>query len=128
MHKENIDYTALEWYRVPMSTGEPHVAGPYVDYLCSDDYTITVAVPVGIRDERIGVAGLDMLVAAVEKQLTPRFAALGCQVTVTNRIGRVLVSTDPDCAAGDSVRSGRLADLPRVACEGVALDVIVEDA
>lgn len=127
VNKEDIDYSALEWYRVPMTSGEPHVAGPYVDYLCSDEYTITIAVPAEIDGERIGVAGLDLLVAAVEKELTPRFMALGHQVTLTNGVGRVVVSTDPRVATGDSVRGGRLASLPRIACEGVALDVIVEE-
>jgi len=127
VNKENIDYSALEWYRVPMSTGNPHVAGPYVDYLCSDEYTITIAAPAEVDGTRIGVAGLDLLVAAVERELTPRFAALGHEVTLTNGVGRVVVSTDPRCATGDSVRGSRLASLPRVACEGVALDVIVED-
>ncbi|GAA1126803.1 MULTISPECIES: cache domain-containing protein [Microbacterium] len=127
VNKEDIDYSALEWYRVPMTTGESHVAGPYVDYLCSDEYTITIAVPADIDGERIGVAGLDLLVAAVEKELTPRFMALGHQVTLTNGVGRVVVSTDPRCATGDSVRGSRLAALPRIACEGVALDVIVEE-
>lgn len=126
VNKANIDYSALEWYRVPMATGEPHVAGPYVDYLCSDEYTMTVAVPAEVDGTRIGVAGLDMLVAAIEKDLTPRFAALGHEVTLTNRLGRVVISTDPRCATGDSVRAGRLAELPRAACAGVALDVIVE--
>jgi hypothetical protein len=127
VNKENIDYSALEWYRVPMTTGSPHVAGPYVDYLCSDEYTITIAVPAEVDGERIGVAGLDLLVEAVERELTPRFAALGHQVTLTNGVGRVVVSTDPRCATGDSVRGSRLAHLPRLSCEGVALDVIVEE-
>lgn len=128
VNKENIDYSTLEWYRVPMATGEPHVAGPYVDYLCSDEYTITIAVPAEIDGERIGVAGLDLMVAAVEKELTPRFLELGRQVTLTNGVGRVVVSTDPRCATGDSVRGSRLESLPRVSCPGVALDVIVEEA
>ncbi|PKQ33137.1 MAG: hypothetical protein CVT61_17775 [Actinobacteria bacterium HGW-Actinobacteria-11] len=126
LNKENIDYSALEWFRVPMATGEPHVAGPYVDYLCSDEYTITIAVPAEVDGARIGVAGLDLLVSAVEQDLTPRFAALGCEVTLTNGVGRVVVSTDPRWATGDSVRGSGLAALPRVGCEGVALDVIVE--
>ncbi|WP_435744212.1 cache domain-containing protein [Microbacterium sp. PMB16] len=125
VNKENIDYSALEWFRVPMATGEPHVAGPYVDYLCSDDYTMTIAVPAAVDGERIGVAGLDLLVASVERELTPRLAGLGSEVTLTNSVGRVVVSTDPRCAPGDSVRGSRLADLPRVACAGVTLDVIV---
>ncbi|WP_309129654.1 cache domain-containing protein [Microbacterium sp.] len=127
VNKEHIDYSELEWYRVPMSTGEPHVAGPYVDYLCSDEYTITIAVPAIADGTHLGVAGLDLLVSEVERELTPRFAALGQQVTLTNGVGRVVVSTDPRCATGDSVRGSRLADLPRISCAGVALDVIVED-
>ena len=126
VNKEHIDYSELEWYRVPMSTRLPHVAGPYVDYLCSDEYTITIAVPVISESAALGVAGLDLLVAEVERELTPRFAALGQQVTLTNGVGRVVVSTDPRCATGDSVRGSRLADLPRTTCAGVALDVIVE--
>ncbi|MGF2948319.1 cache domain-containing protein [Microbacterium alcoholitolerans] len=126
INKEYIDYSELEWYRVPMSTLLPHVAGPYVDYLCSDEYTITIAVPAIADGRALGVAGLDLLVAEVERELTPRFAALGQQVTLTNGVGRVVVSTDPRCATGDSVRGGRLAELPRTFCEGVALDVIVE--
>ncbi|WP_193598643.1 cache domain-containing protein [Microbacterium sp. YJN-G] len=127
VNKEHIDYSELEWFRVPMSTRLPHVAGPYVDYLCSDEYTITIAVPAITADgAQLGVAGLDLLVSEVERELTPRFAALGQQVTLVNGVGRVVVSTDPRCATGDSVRGSRLAELPRIACEGVALDVIVE--
>lgn len=125
LNKENIDYSALEWYRIPMATGRPHLAGPYVDYLCSDEYTITIAVPAEIDGERIGVAGLDMLVAEVERDLLPRFVALDHDVTVTNNIGRVVLSTDPHCASGDAVRGSRWADHPRHPCASVPLDVIV---
>ncbi|MGO2519602.1 MAG: cache domain-containing protein [Microbacterium sp.] len=127
VNKENIDYSELEWYRVPMSTGEPHVAGPHVDYLCSDEYTITIAVPASVEGTLIGVAGVDVLVSAVERELTPRFTTLGShQVTVVNAFDRVVISTDPRHATGDSVRGSELADLPRAACAGLALTVIVE--
>lgn len=127
VNKEHIDYSELEWYRVPMQTFQPHVAGPYVDYLCSDEYTITIAVPALADGRFLGVAGLDLLVAAVERELTPRFAALNQQVTLVNGVGRVVVSTDPRVATGDSVRGTRLAELTRISCAGIALDVIVED-
>lgn len=126
LNKEDIDYSALEWYRIPMATGRPHMAGPYVDYLCSDEYTITIAVPAEIDGERIGVAGLDMLVSEVERDLLPRFEALDREVTVTNSIGRILLSTDPSCATGDAVRSSRWAEFPRFPCTSVGLDVIVD--
>lgn len=40
-----IDLVRLEWYRVPERTGQRHVAGPFVDYLCSNEITITSALP-----------------------------------------------------------------------------------
>lgn len=126
VNKELIDYSELEWYRVPMGSGKPHVAGPYVDYLCSDEYTITIAVPVRSEDSYAGVAGLDLLIDAVERDLTPRLRALGGEVTLVNGVGRVVISTDAHWATGDSVKGSRLAELPRAVCEGVALDVIFD--
>ena len=60
--------------------------------------------------------------------ITPRTILDGRESlnALTNGVGRVVVSTDPRCATGDSVRGSRLAELPRISCEGVALDVIVE--
>ncbi|MGZ0212613.1 MAG: cache domain-containing protein [Actinomycetales bacterium] len=126
VNKEHIDYSELEWFRVPMETGRGHVAGPYVDYLCSDEYTITIAAPVHIDDTFVGVAGLDLLIDSVERQLLPKLAELGDKVTLVNSVGRVVVSTDPRHATGDAVRGGALADLARTACEGVALEIIAE--
>ena len=40
------DYGSLPWYDVPRTTGRRHITGPYVDYLCTDDYTLTFTVPV----------------------------------------------------------------------------------
>ncbi|MEP6745039.1 MAG: cache domain-containing protein [Gemmatimonadota bacterium] len=81
VNKERIDYNELEWFRIPMATGAPHVAGPYVDYLCSDEYMMTVASPVQLDGEFVGVAGLDLLIDSVERQLVPLLEALervGC--------------------------------------------------
>lgn len=124
VNKERIDYSELEWYRVPEQTGRSHVAGPYVDYLCSDEYTITIATPVSIADEFAGVLAFDLLIDEVEHQLTPRLDALGVDVTLVNGVGRVVISTDPHRVTGDSVR-GEASDCERVACEAVALDVLV---
>ncbi|MDR6877472.1 cache domain-containing protein [Microbacterium barkeri] len=123
--KERIDYSEMEWFRVPHATGRPHVAGPYVDYLCSDEYTVTIAAPVASRGAFAGVAALDLLVDSIERDLTPRLEDVGLPVTLVNGVGRVVVSTDHRSGAGDSVRGSRLATLPRVSCGEVALDVIV---
>ncbi|MBH0022924.1 cache domain-containing protein [Salinibacterium sp. SWN248] len=126
VNKEHIDYSELEWFRVPMETGRGHVAGPYVDYLCSDEYTITIAAPVHIDGTFVGVAGLDLLIDSVERQLLPKLAELGDKVTLVNSVGRVVISTDPRHATGDAVRGGALAELERTECEGVALEIIAE--
>ncbi|AMB57636.1 cache domain-containing protein [Microterricola viridarii] len=125
VNKEFIDYSDFEWYRVPMMTGASHVAGPHVDYLCSDEYTVTVAAPVHIDGDFVGVAGLDMLIDSVERQLMPRLSALDAPVTLVNGVGRVIVSTDAGHTTGDAVRGGRLAELARTRCAGVELDIIL---
>lgn len=123
--KQAIDYRDLEWFRVPATTGEPHVAGPYVDYLCSDEYTMTAAAPVLVDGRFIGVAGLDVLVDTVERRLTPALRALGVPLILVNGVGRVLVSTDPRFTAGDVLRAGRLSVEARTRCTSVDLDVVV---
>jgi hypothetical protein len=124
VNKEAIDYSELEWYRVPYQTGEAHVAGPYVDYLCSDEYTITIASPVFLDGEFVGVAGLDLLIDQVERDLTPRLAAHGDDISIVNGVGRVLLSTSHHRETGDSIRGAELAALTRTACPGMALEVL----
>lgn len=122
--KQHIDYSELEWYRVPLETGQVHVAGPYVDYLCSDEYTITVASPVVIDDAFVGVAGLDLLIDRVERDLTPRLARLGDDISVVNGIGRVLLSTSSRRETGDSIRGAERERLACFPCPGMALEVV----
>lgn len=97
-----IDLVRLEWYRVPQSTGERHVAGPFVDYLCSNEITITSSIPV-LHDGRfLGVICADVLVASLEDALLPSVAELP-EVTLANASGRVVVSSDPGYETGDRV-------------------------
>ena len=99
------DYTALEWWRVPAQTGRRHVTGPYVDYLCTDEYTLTLTLPVYRGGtELIGVVGIDLSVDQIERELVPRLSAGGVRVTVINASGRVVVSTDAHLATGALLR------------------------
>ncbi len=99
------DYTTLEWWRVPHRTRQRHITGPYVDYLCTDEYTLTLTVPVFSGDEMIGVAGADMYVKDVERALLPPLRAVGPDTTLVNASRRVLVSTNPHVATGTVVRT-----------------------
>lgn len=93
-----IDLRRLEWYRVPEATGERHVAGPFVDYLCSNQITMTSAVPLELDGRFAGVLCADVLVATLEQELLPR---LGDGVTLLSAAGRVIVSADPEFETGD---------------------------
>ncbi len=95
-----IDLQRLEWYRVPAETLERHVAGPFVDYLCSNEITLTSALPVTLEGAFAGVMCADVLVASLEEVLLPLVAESGGGVIV-NTSGRVVVSADPDYETGD---------------------------
>ncbi|GID97058.1 cache domain-containing protein [Amorphoplanes digitatis] len=100
------DYTVLEWWSVPRRTGRRHITGPYVDYLCTDAYTLTFTVPVRRADGSMAaVVGSDVYVARAERLLLPALRACGRPATVVNRAGRVVVSTLPEHVTGSLVRS-----------------------
>lgn len=94
------DYTTLEWWRVPSNTLAQHITGPYVDYLCTDDYTLTLTAPVTVDGRMIGVVGADLYVNDIERMLLPRVRAIDGPATVVNASGRVVVSTDPHRPTG----------------------------
>ncbi|MGJ0202534.1 hypothetical protein [Leucobacter sp. gxy201] len=94
-----IDLVRLEWYRVPQETGERHVAGPFVDYLCSNEITLTSAVPLVVDGAFWGVACADVLVSSLERAMLADLADVP-NVTLVNSGGRVVISTDPDFDTG----------------------------
>ena len=139
-HESFRDYTDLEWWRVPASTGEPHITGPYVDYLCTDDYTLTLTVPVLHDGAMIGIAGADLYVNDIERTLLPYVRSIGSMATVVNASGRVVVSTDPHRPTGSVLRvdelRARLADAASepvdlgdgrtlIACGGTSLGLVL---
>jgi hypothetical protein len=95
-----IDLQRLEWFRVPSETFQRHIAGPFVDYLCSNEITLTASIPVFINQVFSGVACADVLVASLEEFLLPPIVALG-GATLINAHGRVVVSASQDFETGD---------------------------
>ena len=77
---------------------------PHVDYLCSDEYTLTVSLPVWHGKRFLGVVAMDLLVDDVERELLPALREFG-DVSVVNASQRVLASTETRLAPGDSVRA-----------------------
>lgn len=99
------DYTTLEWWRVPASSGARHITGPYVDYLCTDDYTLTLTMPAVHAGTMIGVVGADLYVNDVERTLLPPVRGIGRPATLINASRRVVVSTDPHRPTGAILRA-----------------------
>jgi hypothetical protein len=105
------DYTMLEWWRVPVATRRPHITGPYVDYLCTDDYTLTMTVPIIVGDGVIGVVGADFYAEDIERVLLPALREVVGTATLVNRSCRVIVSTDPHRATGSIIRFDGLSEV-----------------
>lgn len=99
--QESIDlHRKVEWFRVPAETRAPHIAGPFVDYLCSNEITLTSAIPVDLDDEFVGVLCADVLVASLEDLLLPLISGLD-GAAIVNASGRVVVSANEAFETGD---------------------------
>ncbi len=118
------DYTTLEWWRVPATSGLPHITGPYVDYLCTDDYTLTLTMPVVHDGRMVGVTGADLYVNDIERTLLPHVRAIGGTATVVNASRRVVVSTDPHRPTGSILRSDAAAE--PIPCGDTSLLLILQ--
>ena len=97
---EFYDYTSLPWYREPERTGQRAVTGPYVDYICTREYTFTVSVPLLVDDRFAGVAGADILAEEVERLALPALASLPSPVALVSGTGRVIASNTTRAVPG----------------------------
>jgi len=102
---EFYDYTTSDWYREPERTGAPTLAGPYVDFICTHEYTFTLAAPVRQAGRFIGVAAADILATQVERLVLPGLsglglAELGCTAVLASAHGRVIASTSASLPPG----------------------------
>jgi len=104
---EFYDYTTTEWYREPARTGQPCIAGPYVDYICTHEYTFTVSVPVTDEGRFVGVAGADILAGEVERMLLLKLSLLGQPgrpAVLVSGNGRVIASSTARILPGTVLR------------------------
>ncbi|MGW6200852.1 cache domain-containing protein [Kribbella sp. NPDC055110] len=115
-----FDYQSLPWFDVPQRTARRHVTGPYVDYLCTDDYTLTFTVPVVVRDRFVGVAGADVRVFTFEKAILPCLRATQRKLAIVNDQGRVVLSNSARHVSGTLLR----AELPAYRIEDLPLSVV----
>ena len=120
---EVLDYTRQAWFRMPQRTGALNLAGPYVDFVCTDEYVMTMTLPVYAAGRIVGVAGADTSVETLERMLLPGLREVGA--TLVNSHGRVVVSADPHLATGevmnaapDKARGERLLSVVQPSADG----------
>ena len=121
------DYTTLEWWRVPATTHERHITGPYVDYLCTDDYTLTSTMPAFHDGEMIGVVGADLYVNDVERTLLPAVRSAGQRSALVNASGRVVVASDSSRPTGSLIRPSAWHEHDRVVPCANGLSLLIDD-
>lgn len=106
------DYTMTEWYRTPERSGRWSITGPYVDYICTRQYTFTMSAPVRCAGRFIGVAAADILAAQVERLAMPALHAQDKDAVLVSAAGRVIASTAAAVTPGMIAPPGRVvADL-----------------
>jgi hypothetical protein len=110
-----FDYTTADWYATPARTLRRWVSGPYVDYVCTNAYSITLATPVRSDDQLLGIAAADVLISSLEQRVLPVLTAIPHPVVLASGDGRVIASNSPYWAPGMSIA---LADRPRTAPVG----------
>ncbi|MCW7946978.1 hypothetical protein AAW14_34595 [Streptomyces hygroscopicus] len=107
-----VDFTRLPWYDTPMRTGRPHITGPYVDYVCTDEYSLTFTMPVGptagAGQGPLGVVGADIYVSDLEPRLLPHLARMAAPALLVNAQGRVVVSTTARHTTGSLIHHADL--------------------
>lgn len=102
------DYSTLPWFAIPRATGARYVTGPYVDYLCTHDYTLTFTAPlIVVHPEHgrvcAGVVGADILTGWIERTLLPLLGAIARPTALVNAEGRIAVANDPSLVVGEVV-------------------------
>ncbi|MEU1268650.1 cache domain-containing protein [Streptomyces sp. NPDC005799] len=135
-HSAYADYTHWDWFALPRDTGERAVAGPYVDYLCSDEYSLTLSAPVETEGRFAGVAAADVYLRHFEAAVLPLLRRLPGPAHLVNARGRVAASADPAHLAGsltkgpdfaavlESARPARHDGMRLLPCRGVPLVLV----
>lgn len=90
--QQRLDFSTFYWFKQSLSLQRPYLYGPYVDYICTANYTLTAASPVVVAGENIGVAAMDVLVGTLETELLTILCQSDKGWIITNSERRIIVS------------------------------------
>ena len=115
----------IEWYRVPATTGLRHMTGPFVDYMCTDQFAFTFTMPLMIEREFYGVAGIDMSVRSLEVDVESQMQRLSEDAILLANDDLIAISLDPRFATGSRLKPAQLEGYSINQVPGTALSVAV---
>ncbi|SEJ57144.1 cache domain-containing protein [Demequina mangrovi] len=98
------DYTRLEWWRGAVESGGLYLTGPYIDYLCTDELTLTLTAPVTVDGRLAGVVGADLSVARLERLTDGVLGRAPVPAVLGTAAGRVIAATDAAVEPGTPAR------------------------
>ncbi|MEV4177739.1 hypothetical protein [Nonomuraea sp. NPDC049709] len=116
------DYTHWEWYTGPAGGAERTICGPYVDYLCTDEYSLTLSVPVTAGGGFAGVAAADVFVRRFEGEIVPVLREVPVPAFVISAAGRVVASNTARWIGGSVFRGE--AGFETHPCGGLPLSLV----
>ncbi|UOO88829.1 cache domain-containing protein [Vitreoscilla massiliensis] len=105
--QQRLDFRTFEWFHKTHQHDATYIHGPYVDYICNTDYTITSAHAVSVNGQFVGVAVIDILVAKLEQFIAPYLGADAPKVLLTNQENRVIISNVPQIRIGSIYHDGQ---------------------
>lgn len=99
------DYVRMDWYLHTRDRGQPSLTGPFLDYSGADALVFTLAAPVMVRSEFLGVVALDMMAQAAETSMTAQLCSLPGDVLLVNRDRTVVATNSVRWMPGERLRA-----------------------
>jgi hypothetical protein len=116
------DFTAADWFRQPLARHSRSVVGPYVDFAGTDEYVVTLTVPIVSEGVVLGVAGADLRPGELADALMSPLCAIGADAVLVNADDRVVVSNTSRWQVGSLLREPLTA--VRAACRQAPWSVL----
>ncbi len=111
------DYTALDWFNIPATTGEPVLVGPYVDSGGTDLRVVTAALAVAHGGQQCSVLAADLSLDFLERLFLRSLRRRNQPVALVTGTGKVVVSNTARHATGTLLTPQALEEAePSLSC------------
>lgn len=97
------DFTQQDWWVGPQQVDGLHITGPYIDYICSKEFALTLSRPFYANQRFAGVLGIDLSSKTVEDLADDQLATLKRPAAVVTGERYVIASTAVQLPCGTFV-------------------------